>query len=264
MRDVVTREVELMGFVLAIGALLAAAEWANPYRPARRDLAETRRHLGWLGVYLLVTPATAWVVSRALRGLTNWSPLRTSIGAAPFALRAVIAVLVGELVAYWLHRWMHTVRWLWWLHSVHHRATEVRWWTAFRAHPLSGFVVHLLPFSAVAAAGVGSDAVALYVGVVIVVSVVAHADVFLPASPLDSLVVTPTFHRRHHERGGGRVHYSQVLPLMDVVFGTRRTSADDRQPDGQRGEVGAARRYGSDERIAIAVPHDRPLGDDHA
>lgn len=264
MRVVITRELELLVFVLAIGALLAAAEWANPYRPARRDRAETRRHLGWMGVYLLVTPATAWVVSRTLRSIANSTPPRTFVGTTPFVARAVIALVVGELVAYWLHRWMHTVRWLWWLHSVHHRATEVRWWTAFRAHPLSGFVVHLVPFSAAAAAGVGSDAIAFYVGVVIVVSVVAHADVHLPLSVLDAVVVTPAFHRRHHERSGGRVHYSQVLPLMDVVFGTRRSSADDRQPDGERGEVGTARRHSSDERVAVAVPHDRPLGHEHA
>ena len=263
MRGLLARELELIGFVLAIGGLLAAAEWANPFRPGRRDRAEARRHLAWLGVFLLVAPPTAWSVSRVLRALTGHTPMRSLVGDAPLAARIAVALLIGELVAYWLHRWMHTVRWLWWLHSVHHSATEVRWWTAFRAHPLSGLVVHLLPFSAVAAAGVGPDALALYVSVVIVVSVVAHADVYLPLRALDSFVVTPRFHRRHHERSGGREHFAQVLPLFDLVFGTAG-SADDRQADGERDEVGAARRYGSDERVAVAVPHDRPLGHDHA
>ncbi len=163
-----------------------------------------------------------------------------------------------------------SVRWLWWLHSVHHRATEVRWWTAFRAHPLSGFVVHLLPFSAVAAAGLGSDPPrgALRRAMVIVVSVVAHADVESSCPPIAArlLVVMPTFHRCHHERGGGRGALRRRCCCGWTSSSTCWTGlVDDRQPDGlQRGEVGAARRYGSDERIAIAVPHDRPLGDDHA
>jgi sterol desaturase/sphingolipid hydroxylase (fatty acid hydroxylase superfamily) len=263
MRAVVTRELELVGFVVAIGLLLGAAEWANPFRPAHRNRAETRRHLQWLGIYLIAVPPLTWLISRVLRAITQHTPWRTTVERAPFPLRLAVALVVVELVAYWLHRWMHTVRWLWWLHSVHHAATEVRWWTAFRAHPLSSLVVHLVPFTAVAITGVGADALAAVVAIVIIVSLLAHADVYLPLPALDALVVTPGYHRLHHERRGTGAHFAQVLPVMDRLFGTLQLSPDQREADRQRGDVRAAGCDRGDERVAVAVAHDGPFHDDH-
>lgn len=220
-RDLVAQQGERLLLVLALWLLLGAAEWANPFPSSRpHDRAETRRHLAWLGVFFVVGPTVGWVVNHAIRVAARWSPLDGPVGAAPFAARIAVAVVAGEFVAYWLHRAMHVSKWLWALHAIHHRATEVRWWTAFRAHPLSGLLVHVLPFAAAAATGAGRDAVAVYVTAVVVLTVVAHADVYLPARGLDLLLVTPAFHRRHHERGGDREHYAQILPAMDRLFGT--------------------------------------------
>ncbi|HAP76167.1 MAG TPA: hypothetical protein DCR14_08805 [Acidimicrobiaceae bacterium] len=231
MNAAVIEHIERVSLLLGFGLLLGAAEWANPF-PAnpRRDRAETRRHLWWLGASLIVGPTIGWVVNRSVADMNASTPLRQLVGQAPLVVRVAIALFVGELVAYWLHRAMHASRLLWRLHAIHHQATEVRWWTAFRAHPLSGLLVHVLPFSAAAATGAGRDAVAAYVGVVVVVTVLAHADVYLPVRGLDRVLVTPAFHRVHHHADGGRRHYSQVLSLFDDLFCTRSPQPTSRKP----------------------------------
>lgn len=214
---------ERLAVIAGVGVLLAAAEWANPSpSTSPRDRAETRRHLAWLAAFFVVGPAVGWVVSRAIAITIVHTPLREPVGSTPFAVRAMLAIAAGETVAYWLHRWMHASRRLWRVHAIHHRATDVRWWTAFRAHPLSGLLVHVAPFTAAAATGAGSPAVGAYVGTVFVITVLAHADVYVPWRWLDRVVVTPAFHRAHHRPGGDRHHYAQILPLLDALFGTAR------------------------------------------
>jgi sterol desaturase/sphingolipid hydroxylase (fatty acid hydroxylase superfamily) len=48
-----------------------------------------------------------------------------------------------------------------------------------------------------------------------------HADLAWPASWLDRMIATPSFHRVHHET---RANFASTLPLLDLVFGSYRGS----------------------------------------
>lgn len=51
----------------------------------------------------------------------------------------ILAIVVGEVGAYWGHRWSHEIPWLWRFHAIHHSAEEMDWLVNTRAHPLDMF-----------------------------------------------------------------------------------------------------------------------------
>jgi thioredoxin 1 len=77
-----------------------------------------------------------------------------------------------------------------------------------------------VPVVVAGASGAGPDVVVPYLAVVTVVTVFAHADVLVPGSGASRLVVTPAFHRAHHEPERAATNYALVLPIWDVLFRT--------------------------------------------
>lgn len=218
---------ELVLTLAVVGALLALAEHANPevLRRARRDPAERRRHLGWLGVYVVVAPVVGALTAGLVVRLDGATPAAAVVGRLPAPLRWLVALAVVDLVAYGLHRAAH--RWgpLWRVHAAHHRATDVRWWTAMRFHPVNAALDLTVPYAAAAAVGVGTGAVAGAAAAVTFVALFAHADVHVPGRWLDHLVATPRYHRTHHEVDGHAANLALVLPVWDRLFGTRAAGA---------------------------------------
>lgn len=267
----------LAAVLLALAVLLGAAEWADPEAGVRphRDSKERRRHLAWMAVYLVIAPAVGWVAARTVAVADHLAAPWALAGRLPWGVRVMVAFAVADSVAYWLHRAMHASPVLWRLHAVHHRATDVRWWTAFRFHPLDTLAAHTLPYATAALAGVGTDAVAAYLVTVVVVTLFAHADLFVPGRGLARLVVTPGFHRTHHDIGGHGRNFALVLPVADVVFGTavfgtrpprqfglppvRAERSGERHGDPERCQVGQAGGDRSGHRIVVPPVDDRRL-----
>ena len=46
-----------------------------------------------------------------------------------------LALVIGELGQYWVHRMQHEVPWLWRFHALHHSAPRLYWLNAARFHP---------------------------------------------------------------------------------------------------------------------------------
>jgi len=61
-----------------------------------------------------------------------------------------------------------------------------------------------------------------------VVTVLAHCNVAMPGRWIARVVVTPGYHRSHHERGRDGSNFALVLPVMDIVFGTASFEAGPR------------------------------------
>ena len=111
--------------------LLASILWVAwlervlPYRPdwnrPRGDLLADALYLPTTaGVAALVRPAvaTAGVV------VAGWLSARFGLGLWPvhwpLLAQLLLSWVVVELFAYWPHRWLHEVPWLWRLHATHH------------------------------------------------------------------------------------------------------------------------------------------------
>lgn len=112
-----------------------------PYRPdwnrARGDLLADALYLPTTaGVAALMRPALATV------GVLFAGQVSARFGVGlwphdwPLLAQLPLSWVVVEAFAYWPHRWLHEVPWLWRLHATHHSPERLYWLNATRAHPL--------------------------------------------------------------------------------------------------------------------------------
>ena len=72
-------------------------------------------------------------------------------------------------------------------------------------------------------------------------SIYVHSNVRLPIGPLRWFIGAPELHHWHHERARETGNYSDISPLMDILFGTYR--CPDHEPAAYGVEEPAPRSY---------------------
>jgi sterol desaturase/sphingolipid hydroxylase (fatty acid hydroxylase superfamily) len=177
-----------------------------------------------------VDAAAAWSVPQ----LRHW------VGLRPLIVQGAIALALGDLGVYAIHRLQHTVPWLWRFHAVHHSAEEMDWLVGFRFHPVDLFLLRLGSLGPLVALNFSPAAIAIFAGVSGWQAWLVHANVRMPYGPMRWLLVSPEFHHWHHsaEREAHDRNYASVVASWDVLFGTIFLPAG-RQP----------LHYGIDERV---------------
>jgi sterol desaturase/sphingolipid hydroxylase (fatty acid hydroxylase superfamily) len=134
------------------------------------------------------------------------------------------AVVLHDVLGYWGHRGLHTVRFFWASHRVHHSSmhfnlgsglrqgwtnlTALVGWAPFAVLPLLGFSPALI-FAA--------GAVNIVYGLFVHTELVGR----LPR-PVEFVFVTPSHHRVHHAVNGRYIdaNYGNTFILWDRLFGT--------------------------------------------
>lgn len=157
------------------------------------------------------------------------------------ALYTVTLFVVSDLTRYWLHRWMHTIGWLWRFHEVHHSARVLNPLTFYRVHPVenilfglrysisAGFVSGIFMF-------VFGEMVEKYemLGVNIIVlfflalgSNLRHSHVRLGFYGwLEHIIVSPAQHQIHHSVSGTDKNFGGSLAVWDWMFNTIQTTSE--------------------------------------
>ncbi|WP_199100513.1 sterol desaturase family protein [Dyella sp. ASV21] len=147
----------------------------------------------------------------------------------------LIYLVVLDVAGYWYHRWQHRFGVWWELHAVHHSQRQMSLWTDDRNHVLdtvieAGFFAALSLFI-----GVEPGQYVVLVAVSNVLQSVQHVNARLPFGPvLERLLVSPSFHRRHHAIGYGHegtrygCNFGVLLPWWDMLF---RTASWDTTPE---------------------------------
>jgi sterol desaturase/sphingolipid hydroxylase (fatty acid hydroxylase superfamily) len=138
--------------------------------------------------------------------------------------RVVLAWLVAELLHYVVHRAMHRVPALWHFHRVHHEPVPLAWTTAWYLHPVDSVLNASAAIAGAWLVGGGLPVALWFVVGRRVWSIVLHANLTWPASPLDGLVATPAFHAEHHREDLEPANFAATLSLLDPLFGTYRSS----------------------------------------
>lgn len=190
----------LVGWSLVVFTLLERVRPRHRHRPTVRRIAVAAALL-----------ATNVAVARALVGAAD---LRGD--------RIALAWLVGEVLHYALHRAMHTVPALWRFHRLHHDGAPLTWATTWIVHPLDAAMIVTASVVAAALVGGGAEAAAWFVVGRRIWTIVLHANLAWPPSPLDALVATPAFHARHHREDLAPANFAATLPVLDWIFGTYR------------------------------------------
>ena len=157
--------------------------------------------------------------------------VRQWVHAQPLWAQALLAIAIGDLGIYAVHRLQHTVSWLWKFHAVHHSAEEMDWLVAFRFHPLDLFLSRVASLAPLIALDLTPAAVGIFIAVFGWQSWLVHANVRVPYGPLRWALVSPEFHHWHHaaEREAYDTNFASLLACWDVLFGTARLPRD-REP----------------------------------
>ena len=208
--------------VLALVLVALAAErlWPAERRPF--GAAGHRQDLAYLALYVLVAvPAVTLIGTGAAVSLSRIDggfTLHPFDGLPRWAL--VVAVLVLMDGANWASHWLnHRVETFWRFHALHHSQEEMSILTSFRAHPVvhTSFQLAALPLIVL---GTGGAVPAWVLIGYIVLSTLPHANVNWRFGPLRYVLVTPAYHRLHHDRTDVRgVNLGTVLVLWDVLAG---------------------------------------------
>lgn len=166
--------------------------------------------------------------------------LRHWIETRPLPAQCILALVVGDLGVYGIHRLEHTVPWLWRFHAVHHSAEAMDWLVGFRFHPLDLFLVRIASLGTLVALHLTAPAIGFFIAVSAWQGWLVHANVRIRYGPLRWLFVSPEFHHWHHsaEREAHDKNYASLVAGWDVVFGTVHL------PAGRR-----PLRYGIDEPV---------------
>lgn len=147
----------------------------------------------------------------------------------------VALFVVGEFSRYWLHRFLHTVPWLWQFHKVHHTPSVLTPLTFYRVHPIENWLFGLR--YALSAGLVTGVCLALF-GHHLSIQTIAGANIFIfifnmiggnlrhshiflryPAW-LEKWFMSPAQHQLHHSRQYMQRNYGGYLAIWDTLFGT--------------------------------------------
>jgi len=122
--------------------------------------------------------------------------------------------------ANWLaHYADHRLEPLWRFHALHHSQEELSVLTSFRAHPLmhtTGFLLATIPVMVLMP---DRPIAPVLITVYVCIGTLQHANLRWTFGPAGRLLVSPAYHRLHHDPDTQDVNLGVVLTIWDVLAG---------------------------------------------
>jgi len=170
-------------------------------------------------------------------------------------LFTLVLFILDDFSKYWVHRWLHTVSFLWPYHKVHHSATSLNFFTVFRTHPVEavlfslrnaitqGFVVGVFFFlfgdQVTLLMVLGANLFSFIFN--ILGSNLRHSPVALPYPKwLERYLISPAQHHIHHSTAFEHKdkNFGVVFACWDRWFGSICYSQKDELSYGLQGKNG--------------------------
>lgn len=143
-------------------------------------------------------------------------------------LAHTVAILGWDFVYYWNHRFMHTSRYMWALHVVHHSSERYNLSTALR-QPVADSLGTFVPTGLLGLIGVRPDVIETARGVNLVYQFWIHTTAVPKLGRFERWFNTASHHRVHH--GSNRRYldrnHGSILIVWDRLFGTFEAEDDD-------------------------------------
>src|SRR5688572_18635377 len=206
---------------------VAALERVLPYREEwNRAQGDLLADAAYLPLSSLVIAGMRALVAALSVGVAGWISLHVGLSlwphSWPLLAQLPLAWVVVELFAYWPHRWLHEVPWLWRFHATHHSSERLYWLNATRAHPVEHVFRGWIGALPLAVAGASPELLALSVLSDGVIGLFQHANIDFRLGPLNYVFSAAPVHRWHHSRIRAEAdhNYGDTFVFWDVVFGT--------------------------------------------
>ncbi|MFP3605935.1 sterol desaturase family protein [Paraburkholderia sp. SIMBA_053] len=138
-----------------------------------------------------------------------------------------IYLVALDFLGYWYHRWQHRFG-LWWeLHAVHHSQRQMSLWNDDRNHFLDDIVQSAFFTFVGLFIGVQPGQFVILVALGNTLQAIQHANARLSYGRLlERIIVSPSFHRRHHAMEYGHTgtaygcNFGVLVPWWDMMFRT--------------------------------------------
>ncbi len=229
-------------------------------RPGFKVTRQRELSLNVLAIVVVIVGGEMWK-SLLLYGFNAASldqvlPL-TSVQKLPSIVRIVLAIILGDLTLYWVHRAMHHRPLLWRTHAFHHSIPEI-WWLSGSRTSLSHLLLFAIPQILVGyyLLGLSASEAGIAFSFGVVVNLWIHLNIWVNLGPLESrdsqfpgssagfarsprevallkrasgscrrglhwLFITPNYHRIHHgAKGLTNKNLAFVFTIWDRIFGT--------------------------------------------
>ena len=228
----------ILGPQIAAFVIVAVFEHVYPYHASwnlpRADVSVDARHAIGIGILLAVITPLAVTIGVAVGG---WLSAQIGMGLWPsewpLLAQIALALVIGELPGYWIHRWQHEWEGLWRFHAVHHSAPRLYWLNAGRFHPFDSFMTFAPSYLLLVMTGCGEVVLAYFGLVTTIHGIFQHANIQLRLGPLNWFFSMAELHRWHHSKTLFEAdhNYGQTSSVWDWVFGTRYLPTDREPPE---------------------------------
>lgn len=226
-----------MGLTAAVVVALMVLERAHPYQERwlrshddiKTDLVHNLVNF-WIPEIYTVVFVGGLTVAAARMSSTLGAPLWPSRW--PLVAQLLLALVVGELGTYWIHRLMHENAFLWRFHAAHHSAPRLYWLNAGRFHPIDLFVQQFLALTPLVLMGAGTGIIALHTLFTAAHGMFQHCNVNIRLGPLNWFFSMAELHRWHHSKrlAEANTNYGANIIWWDIVFGSRFMPRDREPP----------------------------------
>jgi sterol desaturase/sphingolipid hydroxylase (fatty acid hydroxylase superfamily) len=147
---------------------------------------------------------------------------QAAIAAQPFFLQFLEAVLIVNICAYFAHRLVHTIPFLWKFHSVHHSSEQLDWLAAARVHPLDQIFIRSFAIIPIYIMGFTKEVFGAYLVIALFHGIFIHSNVRFKFKFLRGILTTPEYHHWHHSKHpeAENKNFAGQFPILDILFGT--------------------------------------------
>ncbi len=207
--------------------------WNLPRDDVRVDATHS------ISIAVMISVATPFVVAGGVV-FAGWLSREFGIGLWPtewpLVLQLPLALVIGELPGYTVHRLEHEWDGLWRFHATHHSAPRLYWLNAGRFHPIDSLLTFVPSYGLLVLLGCPIEVLALFTLVSAVHGIFQHANVQLKLGVLNHFFSMAELHRWHHSKTMDEANhnYGQTVILWDTLFGTRFLPKD-REPPAEIG-----------------------------
>lgn len=177
----------------------------------------------FLGQYLLWSSmsliALNWVNGQITSlALTEFQEL---VKSQPIWLQVIEVVFLCDIGIYWGHRLCHKYEFLWRFHRVHHTSEKLDWIAAYREHPFDNIYTRVIENLPAVLMGFPLELIAGFILLRGLWGLVIHSNSDFDLGLFKYLLGSPRLHHWHHEiERSGKCNFANLMPLMDIIFGT--------------------------------------------
>jgi sterol desaturase/sphingolipid hydroxylase (fatty acid hydroxylase superfamily) len=188
-----------------------------------RELSSPRPHLAtdvaWYAVAIAATAVSAFVVRPVLADLAI-APIRDAVKGAPFLVKLLLGVVVFDFVSFLVHRCLHRFDVLWNIHKIHHSTLELDGFATTRTHMIENMLRFVPSQALLFLIGMPIGVVAATVAIAAIYGVSNHSNLGLNLHWIESVLVTPRLHRRHHVPATTQTNYGGIFTIWDRLAGS--------------------------------------------